>query len=188
MDASDAVELIRSAVARHAGVWVDLGAGDGTFTRALAETLAPGSRVYAVDRDRRALARLARRAAGAPAAAEVVPVEADFAGPFELPGLGGALLDGMLLANALHYFRDAAPVLERLGHRLRPGGRLVIVEYDRRRANPWVPHPIPIARLPEIAASAGFSLPIVTATRPSAFGGDLYVAASDRLMDASPRP
>jgi SAM-dependent methyltransferase len=179
VDDTDALELIRSAVVPHAGVWADLGAGDGTFTRALAEMLAPGSRVYAVDRDRRALATLARRAAGA--AVEVVPVEADFAGPFELPGLGGALLDGMLLANALHYFGDAGPVLERLGHRLRPGGRLVIVEYDRLRSNPWVPHPIPIARLPGIAASAGFSLPIVTATRPSAFGGDLYVAASDRL-------
>jgi SAM-dependent methyltransferase len=183
VEAADAVELIRSAVPPRAGVWADLGAGDGTFTRALVEILEPGSRIYAVDRDRRALAGLARWAAGN--AVGVVTVEGDFAGPFELPGLGDALLDGMLLANALHYFREPGPVLARLASRVRPGGRLVIVEYDRRRANPWVPHPIPSAQLPELVSSAGFSTPVVTATRPSEFGGSLYVAASDRLADVS---
>jgi hypothetical protein len=57
----------------------------------------------------------------------------------------------------------------------------VIVEYDRRAANRWVPYPIAMTRLPDLAARAGLSAPMVTATRPSAFGGILYVAAADRI-------
>ena len=181
MQTSEAVELIRSAVARRAGMWADLGAGDGTFTRALTDVLARGSRVYAVDRDARALATLKRWSAEKDA--DVITVVADFTTPFELPGLDGAL-DGMLIANALHYVRDAGAVLARLATRLRRGGRLVLIEYDRRGANRWVPYPIPLAHLPELAASAGFSTPVITATTPSAFGGDLYVAAADRLGGA----
>jgi SAM-dependent methyltransferase len=181
LESSDALGLIADAVPRRTGVWADLGAGDGTFTLALAELLGAGSRVYAVDRDARALTRLKRRASAV--AAEVITVTGDFTGAFDLPGLSGAL-DGMLIANALHYVRPAAVALERLAPRLRPGGRLVLIEYDRRGANPWVPYPIPVARLQELAAAAGFSTPVITARKPSAFGGDLYVAAADRLAPA----
>jgi SAM-dependent methyltransferase len=181
LNPSEAVDLIRGAVAQHAGTWADLGAGDGTFTRALAEVLERGSRVYAVDRDARALATLKRWASENEA--NVISVVADFTTPFELPGLEGAL-DGMLIANALHYVRDGGAVLARLAARLRVGGRLVLIEYDRRDANRWVPYPIPLARLPELTADAGFSAPEITATIPSAFGGDLYVAAADRLGGA----
>jgi predicted RNA methylase len=77
---SEAAELIRRAVPRRAGTWADLGAGDGTFTRALAQVLARGSRVYAVDRDARALATLRRWAAENDA--DVITVVADFTVPF----------------------------------------------------------------------------------------------------------
>ena len=104
----------------------------------------------------------------------------------DLPGVNSAT-DGMLFANALHFVRDPAPVLARLAAWLRPGGRAVVVEYDRRRANPWVPYPIWAERLSELVASAGLSAPVIRARRPSAFGGDFYVAAADRLADAGGR-
>ena len=181
MNTREAVALIARAVAERAGTWADLGAGDGTFTRALVALLGPGSRIYTVDRDARAVAALARWASKQ--AANVIPVTADFTRPFELPGLEEPSLDGILLANALHFVPDAGPVLARLTKWLRPGGRVVFVEYDRRAASRWVPYPIPAARLPALAASAGLSAPAITATRPSSFGGVLYVAAADRLPD-----
>jgi SAM-dependent methyltransferase len=183
MNAAEALELVRDAVPARGGTWADLGAGHGTFTRALVELLGPKGRIYAVDRDRRALAALGRWASRD--GAGVIPVVADFSRPFGFPGLGEALLDGMLMANALHFVRDADVVLARLATRLRPGGRVVLVEYDRRRASPWVPYPIPSATLPALAAAAGLSTPVVTATRPSAFGGELYVAAAGRLGDGT---
>ena len=179
MKDSEAIELIRGAVDRPGGTWADLGAGDGTFTRALMKLLGPTARIYAVDRDARALARLRRSAI--PVAANVVTVVADFLQPFELPGLGETRLDGMLLANALHFVPDADLALARFAAWLRPGGRIVLVEYDRRRASRWVPYPLAPDRLQELAPSAGLSTPIITATRASAYGGDLYVAVADRL-------
>jgi SAM-dependent methyltransferase len=173
---SEALELIAGAVPHGIGTWADLGAGEGTFTRTLIEQLGPGSRIYAVDRDRRALTMLERWATKN--RAPVIAVIADFTGPFDLPDAPVAGLDGVLLANALHFVRDPAPILERIAGRMRPGGRLVIVEYDRRDPNPWVPHPIDAQRLPGLLASAGFSVPTITTRRPSAFGGDLYVAVA----------
>ena len=180
MNTRDAVSLIREAIPRRRGAWADLGAGDGTFTRALVDLLEP-SRVYAVDRDARSLSKLTRWARTE--APGVIPVLADFSAPFDLPGFNGRKLDGMLLANALHFTRDAETVLARLVERLRSGGRVVLVEYDRRRASRWVPYPIPAAEWPALAASAGLSLPVITASRPSAFGGDLYVAAANLSGD-----
>ena len=186
MDTHEAVALIVAAVPRRPGTWADVGAGDGTFTRALAQLLGPDSRIYAIDRDARAVAALERWAAKE--AHNVIPVRADFARPFDLPGLEEPRLDGILLANSLHFVPDAAGALRRLAAWVLPGGRVVFVEYDRRAASRWVPYPIPPARLAALVASAGLTAPAITATRASAFGGVLYAAAADRLApDVPPR-
>jgi len=178
VNTDEAVALIEDAVGERGGVWADLGAGEGTFTRALVELLGPNSRVYAVDQDPAAVAALARWSKSAPG---VVPVEADFSRPFSLPHMEDTPLDGILLANALHFVRDAQAVLARLVTLLRPGGRVVLVEYDRRASSRWVPYPIPITRLPALASAAGLSTLKVTATRPSEYQGILYTAAADRV-------
>lgn len=178
MNERDAQSLIASAVSKGAGVWADFGAGDGTFTRALLHVLGPEGRVYAVDRDPAALETLRRRAERA--AAHVIPVVADLFQPLELPDLAPGGLDGLLVANTLHFFPDPAVVLARLVAWLRPGGRAVVVEYDGRRASRWVPYPIARVQLPEIVRRAGLSPPTITATKPSAYGGTLYVAATER--------
>ena len=178
MDTRDAVALIAAALPKHGGrVWADFGAGDGTFTRALLELLGPGARIYAVDRDATALAAINEWPSAV--RANVIPVVADLSRRFDLPGLDETLLDGALFANSLHFLRDADEALARLVALVKPGGRVVFVEYDRRAPSRWVPYPISSARLPTLAASAGLTSPVVTTTRPSAYGGELYVAAAD---------
>lgn len=180
MNAREAVALIATAVAGRGGTWMEIGAGDGTFTRALVHGLGPRSRVYAIDSDTKALAALRQWAERE--GANVIPVAADFTRSFELPGLEEQqLLDGMLAANALHFVKNPASALARLVERVRPGGRVVVIEYDRRRASRWVPYPIDSDLLPEIAAIAGLTAPTFTATRPSLYGGAIYVAAMDRV-------
>lgn len=178
MDAHQARELIATAVPEPDGPWADIGAGEGTFTRALAHLLGAGARIYAVDRDARALSRLEDWAREA--SAEVIPVRGDFTEPLTLPGLEAPGLEGMLLANALHFVPHAHRVLSRLGEWVRPGGRVVIVEYDRRRPDPWVPYPIPAEAVGSLTAASGLTEPTITARRPSAFGGTLYVAVAER--------
>jgi ubiquinone/menaquinone biosynthesis C-methylase UbiE len=186
MDVHEAIELIGAAIPRGVATWADLGAGEGTFTRALAELLDRGSRLYAVDRDARALAVLERWAVKT--TPEVIPVRADFTKPFELPGLEGAALDGVLLANALHFAPDGDEVLARLARWLAPQGRLVIVEYDRRPASRWVPYPVPFERFEALAARAGLSTPRHVASRPSAYGGQLYSATAVRASSPERPP
>jgi SAM-dependent methyltransferase len=163
------VNLIAGAVGERSGIWADLGAGDGTFTRALLELLGPSGRVYAVDRDRGSLDALD----GTPG---VECVTADFSRPLDLP----SSLDGILIANALHFVRDQAVVLARLVEHVKPGGRVVIVEYDRRAASQWVPFPMSSSSLPELCAAAGLGEPTIVARRPSAYSGDLYAAFATR--------
>jgi len=176
---ADAFALLEGAVPRARGTWADLGCGHGVFTEALLEILPPGSRIYAVDRDRPVIEALQRHLVDSP---QVVPIWADFTQP-DIPGLLDPFLDGILLANSLHYARDAEAVLARLAKRLRPDGRVALVEYDRRAANPWIPYPIGISKLDRLMASAGLSKPVVIARRPSRFTGELYVAVADRLPD-----
>lgn len=161
MNAQDRLELIRPGVAGT--VWADLGAGSGAFTLALAELLGPEGRIYAVDKDARGLRQLS--------GPQIEPVQADFTGPLELPPL-----DGILLANSLHYVRDQVLLLRKLGGYLKPEGRVLVVEYENRRPSPWVPYPIPFARFREIAGQAGFSSPERIGARPSDFGGTVYAA------------
>lgn len=177
MDPRDATDLIRDAVAGRTGTWLDLGSGDGAFTRVLAACLGTSSRIVAVDRDQHAIAALEQWAhRDAP---QVSALVADFTRPFELPGLSPGDLDGMLLANALHYALDPRAVLARLVPWLRQGGRLVVIEYDRRLPNPWVPFPIRPAKLETVAAAVGLAKPVIRARKASAYGGELYVATAD---------
>jgi len=182
MNVSDAIELIRDAVGVGAGVWADLGAGTGTFTRALTELLGPGSTVYAVDANARAVRALRELSSSRSGNVTVIAVHADFTRPLELPGLvrEDAQFDGILLANALHFVRDAERVLSGLVTQLRPGGRMIVVEYDRREASQWVPYPITDSRWLQLAETAGLTEPRITATIPSSYSGILYAGTATR--------
>lgn len=98
MNHEDLVALIEAGIRERGGRWADLGAGEGNFTRALGEVLGPEARITAVDKDARAL-----RSIGGAFETRV----ADFTKPLDLHDL-----DGVLMANSLHYVRDKQPVLE----------------------------------------------------------------------------
>ncbi|HEX8696966.1 MAG TPA: class I SAM-dependent methyltransferase [Longimicrobium sp.] len=176
MKHEDAIELLRPAVGEAAGTtWADLGAGTGVFTRALAALVGPEGHVIAVDADDHALSAVRAWALRSRDGPEVTVIHADVTRPLAPPPL-----DGVLMANTLHFVRDAASVLSLVATYLRPGGRFVLVEYEGRRPGPWVPFPVSAGRFRELAAGAGLAPPEVVATRPSAFGGTLYVACATR--------
>jgi ubiquinone/menaquinone biosynthesis C-methylase UbiE len=175
MDHEDHVALIRSAVeaAGSGGEWADLGSGWGAFTLALADLLGPGSTVYSVDRDRGSLREQERNMHSRFPSVHVEYVPTDFTRPLDLPPL-----DGIVMANSLHFVKDKLPLVERLRGYLKPEGRFVLVEYNADRGNMWVPHPLSYPTWESLARGAGFASTRLIARHPSRFLGEIYAAES----------
>jgi hypothetical protein len=177
------IELIQPGVPADGGAWADMGAGTGNFTWALHALLGPASTIYAIDRDGKAIRRQNELLAGAGHGATIVPIQADFTRPL---GRAARLppLDGILMANALHFIRDQPAALNLLASYLRPpsagrqaDARLLLVEYDLRAPVPWVPFPMPLDRFAELAAAAGLSAPELVGRRVSPSSGVAMYAA-----------
>ena len=183
MDAREAARLIAPGVSGR--IWADLGAGRGTFTIALASLLGPSGRVYSVERDAGAIDALLRlaRQRGHDEHALIEVIHADFA----TTRLVVEDLDGILMANSLHYVvaDEQPPLLARVANNLRSGGVILIVEYDNRPRSRWVPYPIAFERLSTVALHAGLPKPELIGRRESAFGGTMYGAL---LRQYAPRP
>ena len=168
MNQSDLVALIRDGVQSNGGRWADLGAGDGAFTLALAELLGPTGHITAIDKDAMPLGRMAGHT-------NIETLRADFSRPLTLVGL-----DGVVMANSLHFLRDKHAALKNVFDLLRPGGHLIVVEYGADRGNPWVPHPFSYSTWEKMAAEAGFTNTRLLKTIPSRFLGSMYSAVSER--------
>jgi tRNA A58 N-methylase Trm61 len=173
MTHEEATALLRHADITPGGTWADLGAGTGTFTRALAELLGSSGTVHAMDQDKRALTQLQNLSGKGltTKSATVITQQKNFTKSLDLKNL-----DGILLANALHFVRDQRHVLENLSSYLKPDGKLVIIEYELQQANPWVPFPLSFARLKTLATNAGLPEPVRVMTRPSSYHREMYVA------------
>jgi SAM-dependent methyltransferase len=176
MEHADHVKLLREGIPGQGGVWADFGSGSGAFTLALAELAGPRAEIYSIDRDPGALLRQER------ALQDRFPTHpssflhflvADFTHPLNLP-----VLDGAVAANALHFHRHVDSVLQLIHSYLRPGGRLVVVEYNVDQGNPWVPHPFSFGTWRKIAERNGFIDTRLLATRPSRFLKEIFSAVS----------
>lgn len=175
MDRAEMVALIRDGVPGSGGTWADLGAGTGNFTWALRELLGPQGAIYAVDRDARSIARQRELLVLAGPGAAIHPLQADFTGSLDLPAL-----DGVLMANALHFVRDQAAVLAHVAAYLRPGGVFLLVEYDVRAEMRWIPFPLPFERFRSLAAEAMLSEAALLGARRSPSSGIVMYACAAR--------
>ena len=173
MNHNDHVALLQPGIgpARNEAIWADVGAGDGAFTLALAALLGPGATIFTVDRDRRALEHGAADVARHFPAMTVSPITADFTHPLDLPPL-----DGLVMANSLHFVRDKEPLVQRLRAHLKPEGRFLLVEYNADRGNHWVPHPLSYPTWAALAERAGFGRVELIGRVPSRFLNEIYSA------------
>ncbi|HYT53837.1 MAG TPA: methyltransferase domain-containing protein [Verrucomicrobiae bacterium] len=105
----------------------DLGSGGGYFTFRLAEAVGPAGKVYAVDIDRDMVDLVAKRAKQE-TAANVAPILAKPDDPL-LPKAG---VDLIFTSNTYHHIDNRIAYFSNLRKYLRPGGRIAIIDFDRR--------------------------------------------------------
>jgi ubiquinone/menaquinone biosynthesis C-methylase UbiE len=172
MNHADHVNLIREGVPAG-GIWADLGSGRGAFTLALAECLGTDGKIYSVDVDRRALEVQETRMGAEFPDNEVEFMKADFTRSLDLPAL-----DGVLMANALHFVREKKTVLKLIRDLLKADGRLLIVEYDTDKPTSYVPYPFSYDTWAELAAECDFVKTTKLASRSSSNMGQIYSALS----------
>ena len=175
MDHSDHLKLLTKGIPRPGGVWGEFGSGRGAFTLALAELVGQMGVIYSVDRDNYALNEQARAIQGK--FSDQAPVmhylNADYTKPLSLPAL-----DGLLMANTLHFQRKKEETLKLCLGYLRPGGCLILVEYNVDLENQWVPYPISYKTWHSLAQDCGYVNTKLLAVKPSRFLGQVYSAAS----------
>jgi ubiquinone/menaquinone biosynthesis C-methylase UbiE len=175
MDHNDHVNLLRGGVPGPGGVWADLGSGRGAFTLALAELIGPQGTIYSIDQDAGGLREQERaiQEQFSGQSPSMHYLKGDYTQGLELPPL-----DGIVAANTLHFQRHKDGALRSILEVLKPGGRLLLVEYNVDRGNPWVPYPFTFKTWKSLARQAGFVNTHLLATRSSRFLGEIYSAVS----------
>lgn len=164
MELSTAIELIRSEEFDKGSiaVWADLGCGSGLFTNALLSYLHPKSTIYAIDQYPVKLNH-----------PSIILKQMDFVkADWELPPL-----DGILMANSLHFVEDKRSFLRKVKAALKPNGTLLLVEYDTDTPNHWVPFPASFSSLKRLLLESGFKNVHRLQEQPSIYGkANLYAA------------
>lgn len=173
MNHNDHVSLLRKGIPTPGGVWADLGSGTGAFTLALADLIGSMGIIYSVDKDRASLREQERAMQMRFPDRTVHYIAADFTNRLDLPPL-----DGIVMANSLHYVRKKEPMLRIIRGYMKSNGQLLIVEYNADRGNPWVPYPFSYPTWETLARENGFEHTALLATVPSRFLGEMYSAMS----------
>jgi ubiquinone/menaquinone biosynthesis C-methylase UbiE len=124
--------LIDSLKVRPGDLVADIGAGTGYHVRRIAPKIAPAGRVYAVDIQPEMLTLLTNSLAELKIT-NVVPV----LGTISDPKLPANSIDLALMVDVYHEFSHPHEMMEAICRGLKPGGRVVFVEF--RAEDPNVP-------------------------------------------------
>jgi ubiquinone/menaquinone biosynthesis C-methylase UbiE len=130
----------------------DIGSGPGYFTLRLAKAVGATGRVWAVDVEPVILAALRDRLESA-GVVNVTPILAATRDPL----LPAAACDVVLIVNTYHHFHDGPAYLRRLTQSLKPGGRIVNIDYKKEAgvSGPPLPHRISRDEFVRDAGQAG---------------------------------
>lgn len=171
MQLTEAIELIRTdhlVEQEKPSIWADLGCGSGLFTKALGHYLKQGSIIYGIDKNNSLKHKTTNNGV------EIIPVQSDFVTDM----LNLKNINGVLMANSLHYVKDKISFLEKCKEYLKEDAHFLIVEYDTNiPVFKWVPYPVNFSSLVILFKESGLSSSLKLGERASAYRrGNMYAA------------
>jgi SAM-dependent methyltransferase len=141
----------------------DIGAGSGFITERLAARVGPTGRVFANDVQPQMLEMLAKRLARK----KILNVTL-LQGDLDDPRLPPASVDLEIMVDVYHEFSQPQAMLRHLREALKPGGRMVLLEY--RKEDPSIPirpeHKMSVAEARLEVEAEGFTLSKVDESLP----------------------
>jgi ubiquinone/menaquinone biosynthesis C-methylase UbiE len=149
-------EVVRALGLRPGDTVGEIGAGPGYFTLRLARAVGPSGRVLAVDVVPELMAVLRQRLEAA-GLGNVTPILAEPRDP-HLPEAG---CDLVLVVDSFHHFPDGTAYLRGLASRLRPGGRIVNLDFHKREMPVGPPVENKVSREEFLAAAQEAGLAVV---------------------------
>lgn len=133
----------------------DVGAGSGYMTIRMAKRVGPAGKVYANDIQPQMLSLLRQRLERE----KIANVDLVL-GTYDDPRLPANAIDLILLVDVYHEFSEPQAMLRRMRESLKPGGRLVLLEY--RKEDPSIPirpdHKMSVAEAKTEVEAEGFTL------------------------------
>jgi ubiquinone/menaquinone biosynthesis C-methylase UbiE len=134
---ADEVERLAAWLEVQPGTRVaDLGAGDGTFAVALARRVGSSGHVYATELDDEQLAEI-RQAATEAGLSNVTVIK----GAVARTNLPDACCDVLFSRVVYHHLTEPAAINTDIFRALRPGGRLVIIDFEPGGIMNWIGRP-----------------------------------------------
>jgi SAM-dependent methyltransferase len=178
MNHQDHVRLLRNGITSPGGIWAEFGSGRGVFTLALAELVGPEGTIFSVDKNKAALRDQSQAIKNKISSnqPEIHYLHKDYRQPLVLPAL-----NGVVMANALHFHDDKAAILSSILDYLLPDGCLILVEYNSDQGNNWVPYPLSFSSWRSLAKKTGFQRTQFLASVPSSFMGEIFSAISYKI-------
>jgi len=119
-------EIVAAAAAKPGMAVADVGAGTGLFTVLFAKAVKPGGRVYAVDISQAFIEYIRERAK----AEGLDNVTAILTRGAETELAAGSL-DLVYTCDTYHHFEHPAQTLQSIRNALKPGGRLVVIDFEK---------------------------------------------------------
>ena len=146
-------EIVDASGANTGMVVADVGAGTGLFTVLFAKRVGPAGKVYAVDISEPFVNAVAKRAASEKLAnvATLVSTHTDT----RLPPRS---VDIVFTSDVYHHFEQVGPVLASIRQALKPGGRFIVLDFER------IPGVSPQSRLDHVRAGKETVIEEVTAS------------------------
>lgn len=148
-------EVVRALQLQPGMRVADLGAGTGYFSRYLAAAVGDRGTVFAADTEPQLVAHLRERAEQEHTP-NVIPILASA----DNPRLPAGAVDVVLIVDTVHHLDDRINYLHRLRRILKPGGRVVVIDFKKESipVGPPPEHKLTREQIVEEFASAGYRL------------------------------